>query len=70
MILSVMEQFAVQKGLDILTAADWTHPVWFQALRDQLEEAGEGLYRLRDQGERERGGGCFVFVVYGDCEYL
>ena len=48
MILPVMAQFARQKGLDILTASDWTHPVWFKEIQTLLEEAGEGVYRLKD----------------------
>ncbi len=47
MTLPVMAQVARQKGLDVLSAADFTHPVWFKEISDQLEEAEEGLYTLR-----------------------
>ncbi len=47
MTLSVMEQYARQKGIDVLTAADWTHPVWFNEMQTQLEETSEGLYKLK-----------------------
>ena len=47
MTLDVMEKFARQKGINLLSAADWTHPLWQKALQSQLEEAGEGLYKLK-----------------------
>ncbi|HEX8931724.1 MAG TPA: endonuclease Q family protein [Patescibacteria group bacterium] len=47
MTLPVMVQFALQKGLDILTASDFTHPLWFKEIKEQLEEAGEGVYKLK-----------------------
>ena len=47
MTLPVMAENAVQKGLDILSAADFTHPVWFKEISAQLEAAEEGLYTLK-----------------------
>jgi uncharacterized protein (TIGR00375 family) len=47
--LSTMAQVAKQKGLDILSAADFTHPLWFQEISEQLDEAEEGLYQLKGQ---------------------
>ncbi len=48
MTLPVMAQFALRKGLDILTASDWTHTVWFKEIQAKLEEAGQGVYALKD----------------------
>jgi uncharacterized protein (TIGR00375 family) len=48
MTLDVMEMVARQKGIDLLSAADWTHPLWFKEIQGQLEEEGEGLYRLKE----------------------
>ena len=48
MVLPVMAQFAALKGLDILTASDFTHPLWFKEIQGLLEEAEEGLYKLKD----------------------
>jgi len=39
MTLSVMAHYARQKGIDLLTAADFTHPVWFKEIQSQLQEA-------------------------------
>ncbi len=47
MTLPFMAQWAARKGIDVLSAADFTHPLWFREIRSQLEEAEEGVYRLR-----------------------
>jgi len=36
------------KGIDVVATGDYTHPVWFAELRENLEKAEEGLYRLRE----------------------
>jgi uncharacterized protein (TIGR00375 family) len=46
MILPTMSQVALEKGLRLLTASDWTHPVWFKEISALLEEVGEGVYKL------------------------
>lgn len=52
--LPVMSQFARQKGFDILTAGDFTHPVWSKEIREILEERDEGLYGLPDKEDPTR----------------
>jgi len=52
MTLHVMAQYARQKGIDILTASDFTHPVWFKEIKEQLVEAGEGVYKLKTDNEK------------------
>lgn len=49
MTLPVMSDFARQKGLDILSTSDWTHPLWFKEIQGLLEEAGEGIYKIKYQ---------------------
>ncbi len=51
MVLPIMARYAKEKGLDILSASDWTHGLWFKEIRSQLEEVSEGLYALK--GEKE-----------------
>ncbi len=48
MILPEMEKWAVKKGIDVLSAADFTHPLWFRELKAQLVEDGEGVYKLKN----------------------
>lgn len=52
MTLPIMAAYAAQKGIDILTTSDWTHPLWFKEIQGQLEEAGQGLYKLKTQNSR------------------
>jgi len=48
MILPIMSSVARQKGIDILSTGDWTHPIWFRELRDNLVESHEGLFALKN----------------------
>ena len=52
MILPVMAEWGRKKGIDILSVSDWTHPLWLREIRGQLEEAAEGLYKLKDQNSK------------------
>ncbi len=47
MVLPTMAMWARKKGIDILSTGDWTHPLWFREIRDELEEASEGLFKLK-----------------------
>lgn len=49
MILPEMARWARIKGLDIISAADFTHPLWLRELKSQLEESASGLYSLKQQ---------------------
>ncbi len=44
--------WAKRKGITLLGTGDFTHPIYLASLRQQLEPAEEGLFRLRE-GERE-----------------
>jgi uncharacterized protein (TIGR00375 family) len=54
MTLSVMAAYGRQKGIDLLTAADFTHPVWFKEISALLTEAEEGLFLLKDDKEKKQ----------------
>ncbi len=45
--LQTMQQHALEKGLDILSTSDWTHPLWFKEIQRLLEEKYEGVYALK-----------------------
>lgn len=47
MILPEMARWANIKGIDILSACDFTHPLWLREIKSQLEETSEGLYSLK-----------------------
>ncbi len=44
----VMSYVGKQKGIDILSTGDWTHPLWFKEIRNFLTEAEEGLYKIKN----------------------
>src|SRR3954464_12792181 len=46
--------WARRKGIALLGTGDFTHPAWFDHLRENLIEAGAGLYRLADEAEVTR----------------
>ena len=37
------------KGVNLVGTGDFTHHVWIEELRDKLEPAEEGIYRLRSE---------------------
>ncbi|HYM64951.1 MAG TPA: endonuclease Q family protein [Candidatus Sulfotelmatobacter sp.] len=42
-----MDLWASKKGLDILSASDWTHPLWFREIQKELTEDTKGLFKLK-----------------------
>ena len=51
MVVSVISQWAKKKGIGLVATGDWTHPIWLRELKSTLEEAQEGVYRLRGESE-------------------
>jgi len=49
MILPEIAEWARIKGIDLITTADFTHPVWFREIKAGLEEVGGGIYQLRGE---------------------
>lgn len=39
---------AQNKGIHLLSTADFTHPLWFQELKENLEEHKPGVYKLKN----------------------
>jgi DNA helicase-2/ATP-dependent DNA helicase PcrA len=65
MTLPVMAQYAIQKGIDILTASDFTHPLWFKEIQGQLEESEyEGMYKLKETTLRQGSAGQAKEVLF------
>ncbi len=38
--------WARRKGIGLVAAGDWTHPLWFREIQANLEEVGNGLLKL------------------------
>ena len=47
-----LDRWARIKGIDLLGTGDCTHPLWLSELRDALEPAEEGLFRLKPELRR------------------
>jgi len=47
--LSGLYRWGKLKGINIIGTGDFTHPAWFAELRDQLEPAEPGLFRLKSE---------------------
>jgi uncharacterized protein (TIGR00375 family) len=43
--------WARRKGIALLGTGDFTHPAWFDHLKESLADAGNGLYRLKTEDE-------------------
>ncbi|MBG0860400.1 MAG: UvrD-helicase domain-containing protein, partial [Bacteroidales bacterium] len=41
------------KGIKVVGSGDFTHPGWLQELKEELEPAGEGLYKLRKEYKKQ-----------------
>lgn len=49
MVIPEIARWAKRKGISLVTTADFTHPLWLRELRENLVEAGEGIYRYKDE---------------------
>ncbi len=61
--LEHMDEWAKIKGINVLTAADFTHPEWFAELKEKLEPTEQGLYRLKGSETR------FILTTEISCIY-
>jgi uncharacterized protein (TIGR00375 family) len=52
--LETMEKAALQKGIDVLSLSDFTHPEWFKEISAKLIEAESGIYQLKDSPKERR----------------
>lgn len=47
MSIATLEEWGVKKGVELIGAPDFTHPVWLAEMKKELEDAGGGLYRRK-----------------------
>ena len=45
--------WAQKKGLSVISTGDFTHPAWFNEIKEKLVPAGNGVYRLRPDIEKQ-----------------
>ncbi len=51
--LEVLDEFAKIKGINVLATGDFTHPEWFENLKEKLEPAEQGLYKLKKSKNKQ-----------------
>lgn len=56
--------WAKRKGIGLVATGDWTHPLWFRDISENLLELGNGLLKLKD-GE----GPLFLLATEVSCIY-
>ncbi len=54
MTLPFMALWAEKKGIDVLSATDFTHPLWFREIKTLLEEDAPGVYKLKKSANKTR----------------
>ena len=47
-----LHKWSALKGISVVGTGDYTHPAWFAELREKLEPAEEGLFRLKPELSR------------------
>jgi uncharacterized protein (TIGR00375 family) len=51
--LESLYQWALIKGIDVVSTGDFTHPAWIKELEEKLQPAGNGFYTLRQLSATE-----------------
>ena len=46
--LESLDKWARIKGIKVLGTGDFTHPEWFKGLKEKLEPAEPGLFKLKE----------------------
>ena len=49
MTLPELDRFAVDKGIAVMGTGDFTHPLWIKHLKETLEPAEPGLFRVKKE---------------------
>ncbi len=54
MVLEEIDRVAHDKGILVMGTGDFTHPAWFKEIKEKLEPAEPGLFKLKKQFKRPR----------------
>lgn len=54
MTLENLDLWAEKKGINVLGTGDFTHPQWFREIKEKLEPAEPGLFRLKNKESKTR----------------
>jgi len=53
MTLEELDRWADDKGIQVMATGDFTHPAWFDEIKEKLEPAEQGLFKLKPQYKRK-----------------
>jgi len=68
--LEHLDKEAKIKGIKVLTTSDFTHPEWLKDLKEKLEPAEPGLFRIKNQESRIKNNGTrFILTSEISCIY-
>lgn len=76
--LETLYQWALIKGIDVVSTGDFTHPAWIKELEEKLQSAGNGFYTLKQTPTAGAFAGIktqhrtvyFCLSVEVSCEYI
>ncbi|MCL4338073.1 endonuclease Q family protein [Patescibacteria group bacterium] len=51
MVIPKIWDWAKRKGIAVMATGDWTHPLWMREIKQNLEEMGNGLLKLKSNIE-------------------
>jgi len=63
--LENLDKWAKIKGIKVLGTTDFTQPAWFQELKEKLEPAESGLFKLKNSSSETR----FILTTEVSCIY-
>ena len=63
--LESLDKWAKIKGIKVLGTGDFTHPEWFKSLKEKLEPAEQGLFKLKKSDSETR----FILTAEISCIY-
>lgn len=63
--LEALDKWAKIKGIKVLGTGDFTHPEWFKNLKEKLEPAEAGLFKLKNSDSETR----FILTAEISCIY-
>ncbi|MBI5123426.1 DNA helicase UvrD [Candidatus Roizmanbacteria bacterium] len=49
--LTEISQWAAKKGINLVATGDWTHPLWFKEIKENLKEVNLGIFSLVGTGQ-------------------
>ena len=73
MVLEELDRWADDKGILVMGTGDFTHPAWFNELKEKLEPAEPGLLKLKPQYKRKTIKGTLAetrFMITGETSHI